>query len=125
MYDEELISVEGLKAEDLRGTLREGVLKISSSSLVVLKSIRRNNLYYLMGSAVTGLATSGQLDGDSIRSWHSRHRQVGLKSDQANGGALTCHLEACDSSVLDKKKVKFSTDAHHLHDLLELVHVDV
>jgi len=39
------------------------------------------------------------------------------------GGASTCHLEARDS--LDKKKVKFSTDAHHLHGLLELVHVDV
>ena len=48
-----------------------------------------------------------------------------MKSDQALGGASTCLLEARDSSVLHKKKVKFSTDTHHLHDLLELVHVDV
>ena len=48
-----------------------------------------------------------------------------MKSDQANGGASTCHLEACDSSVLDKKKVKFGTNTHHLHGLLELVHVNV
>jgi len=34
-------------------------------------------------------------------------------------------LEARDSSVLDKKKVKFGTDTNHLHGLLELDHVDV
>jgi len=35
---------------------------MSSGSLVILKSIGRNNLYYLMGSAATGLASSEQLD---------------------------------------------------------------
>jgi len=78
-----------------------------------------------MGSAVTGLVSLEQLDGDSTRSWHSGLRQVGLKSDQALGGASTCHLEARDSCVLDKKKVKFGTDTHHLHSLLELVHIDI
>jgi len=82
-------------------------------------------VYYLMGNTVTGLASLGQLDGDSTRSWHSGLRQIGLKLDQALGGALTCHLKARDSSVMDKKKVKFSTDTHHMHGLLELVHVDV
>ena len=81
-----IISIGALEAEDLRRTFGEGVLKMSSSSLVILKDIRRNNMYYLMGSAVTGLVSSGQLDGDSTRSWHSRLRQVGLKSDQAFGG---------------------------------------
>ena len=75
-----IISVGPLEADCLRGTLEEGVLKMSSGSLVDLKSIRHNNLYYLMSSAVSGLASSGQLDGDSTRSWHSGHGQVGLKS---------------------------------------------
>jgi len=64
---ENLISVGALKAEGLRGTLGEGVLKMSSGSLVVLKGIRCNNVYYLVGSAVTGLPSSGQLDGNSTR----------------------------------------------------------
>ena len=42
-----LISVGALKVEDLRGTLGEGVLRMSSGLTVVLKKIRRNNLYYL------------------------------------------------------------------------------
>jgi len=120
-----IILVGGLEAEGLKGTLGEGILKMSSGSLVILKGIRRNNMYYLMDSTVTRLASSGQLDGNSIKSWHSGHGQVGLKLDQALGGASTCHLKACDSSVLDKKKVKFDTDTHDLHGLLELVQVDV
>ena len=49
--------------------------------------------------------------------------QVDLKSDQPFGGASNCHLEARDNSVLDKE-VKFDTSTHHLHGLLELVHVN-
>ena len=59
------ISVGALKAEGLRGTLGEGILKMSSGSLIVLKGIRCNNVYYLIGSAVTGLISSEQLDGYS------------------------------------------------------------
>ena len=43
-----LISVGALEAEGLRETLGEGVLKMSSGSLIDLKGIRRNNLYYLI-----------------------------------------------------------------------------
>ena len=34
-------------------------------------------------------------------------------------------MEARNISVVNKKKVKFDTDTHHLHGLLELAHVDV
>ena len=44
-----LISVGALETQGLRETLGEGILKMFSSSLVVLKGIRRNNLYYLKG----------------------------------------------------------------------------
>ena len=76
-----IITVGAFEAEGLRGTLGEGVLKMSSGSLVVLNSFRRNNLYYLMGSEVTELVSSEQLDGDSTRSWHTGLELVGLKSD--------------------------------------------
>jgi len=59
-----IISVEALEAWGLRGTIGEGVLKMSSGSLIVLKGTRRNNLYYLKGNAVTkNLAASEYLDG--------------------------------------------------------------
>ena len=55
--------------EGLRRTLGEGVFKMSSGSLVVLKGTTRDNVYYLMGSAVTELVHLEQLDGDSTRLW--------------------------------------------------------
>ena len=63
-----IISIGALKVKSLRETLGEGVFKISSGSLVVLKGIRRNNVYYLMGSAVTVLVSSEQLDDATIGS---------------------------------------------------------
>jgi len=47
-----VILIGVLKAQGLRETLGEGILKMFSDSLVILKGIRRNNLYYLRGSAV-------------------------------------------------------------------------
>ena len=62
-----LISVGALEAQGLRDTIGKGVLKISGS-LIVLKGIRHNNLYYLKDSAVTeNLAASKHLEDDSIR----------------------------------------------------------
>jgi len=61
-----IISVGALEA--LRGTFEKGVLKMFSASLVVLKAIRRNNLYYLKSSAVTENSTAlKDLKGDSTR----------------------------------------------------------
>ena len=61
-----LISVRALEAEGLRGTLGEDILKMSNGSLVFLKGIRRNNLYYLKSSAVIEkLTASEHLKDDS------------------------------------------------------------
>ena len=63
-----LISVGALESQGLRGTLREGVFKMSSGLLVVPKGIRHNNLYYLKSSTVNEiLAALGHLKDDSVR----------------------------------------------------------
>ena len=94
----------------LRRTLREGILKIFSGSLVVLKGIRHNNLYYMKGSVITeNLRASECLDGDSTRLWHSRLGHVILDSLQTLAtqglleGALTCNMESCVNCVMGKE----------------------
>ena len=50
-------------------------------SMVVLKAVRQNNLYYLKGSTVIGqVATSTDSDEDSTRQWHMRLGHTGEKS---------------------------------------------
>ena len=61
-----LISVRTLEAQYIRETLGEDNLKILSGTLIALKGIRRNNLYYLKGSVVIkNLAASEQLEDES------------------------------------------------------------
>jgi len=48
-----LISVSILKTLGLVVSIRDGVLKMTKGSMVVMKGIRGNNLYYLKGSTVT------------------------------------------------------------------------
>ena len=49
-----LISVGALETLGLVVSIRDGVLKMTKNSMVVMKSIRQNNLYYLKGRTVTG-----------------------------------------------------------------------
>ena len=78
-----LISVDALKAFGLEVSIRDRVLKMVKGSMVVLKGIRRNNLYYLNGSTITGqVATSTNSDNDCTQLWHIRLEHTGEKSLQ-------------------------------------------
>ena len=60
-----LIFVGALEALGLVVSIQDGVLKMTKGSMVVMKGIRRNNLYYLKGSIVIGLVeTSTSSDND-------------------------------------------------------------
>ena len=62
-------------------SIRDGVLKMTRGSMIVLKGVRRNNLYYLNSSAVTGqMPTSVNSDYDCSRLWHMRFGHTSEKS---------------------------------------------
>ena len=62
---ENLISVGALETLGLEVSIRDGVLKMTKGSMVTLKGVRRNNLFYLKGSMVTRqMTTSTILDND-------------------------------------------------------------
>jgi len=49
-----LISLGALESKGLVVTMRDGILKATSRALVMLKGVRKNNLYYYQGSRVVG-----------------------------------------------------------------------
>ena len=128
-----LISVGTLEALGHKVSIRDGVLKMTRGSMVVLKGIWCNNLYYLIGSTVTGwVVTSISLGDVCTQVWHMRLEHTWEKSLQAltkKGlleGASTCNMKLGGHSVLDKKiKVKFGTSAHHSKGLLDCIHVNI
>ena len=49
-----LILVGALKTLSLEVSIKDAILKMTKGSMVVLKGIRQNNLYYLKCNTVTG-----------------------------------------------------------------------
>jgi len=126
-----LISVGTLETLGLVVSIRDDVLKMTKGSMVVMKGVRRNNLYCLKGSTVTG-QVEPSISSDSVctQVWQMKVGQGGKKSLQALAkkgsleGTATCNL-AGEHNILNKKKVKFSTTTHHSEGLLDCVHVSV
>ena len=63
-----LISVCALEILSLLVSIRDGVLKMTKGSMVVMKGVRQENLYYLKSSTVTGqVETSTSSDDNCIK----------------------------------------------------------
>ena len=112
-------------------SIRDGALKMIKGSMVVMKGVRRRNLYYLKGSTVKGqVETPISSNNVCTQVWQMKVRHGGEKSLQAPAkkglleDSATCNLVG-EHSVLDKKKVKFSTSTHRSECLLDCVHVSV
>ena len=105
---------------------------MTKDSMVVMKGVRQNNLYYLKGSIVKGQVETSIYSEDvfaQVCQMSLRHRgEKSLQAPAKNGsleGASTCNMELGEHDVLDKKKVKSSTTAHHFEGLLDCVHVSI
>ncbi|KAE8674962.1 hypothetical protein F3Y22_tig00111708pilonHSYRG00377 [Hibiscus syriacus] len=88
-----IISLGVLESKGSVVTMRDGVLKVTYGALVMMKGIRKNNLYYYQGSTIIGAVAA------------------------ASGGAKACKLNFCEHCVLGKqKRVKFDTTIHNTKD---------
>jgi len=127
-----LISVCALETLGLEVSINDEIVKMIKGSMVVLKGVRRNNLYYLKGSTVTGqVATSTDTYDDSTRLWYMRLGYTGeifLQVFAKQGllkGARTFKLDFCEHCVIRKKsKVKFSTTTYYTEGILDYVHTN-
>ena len=130
-----LISLGALESKGLVVIIRDGVLKVISGALMVMKGIRRNNLHYYNGSTMIGVVTivSGSDKDEEITSlWHRRLGHAGKKAllilvkRGLLKGAKTCKLEFCEHCVMGKqRKVKFGTAIYSTEGILDYVHLDV
>ncbi|ONK80561.1 uncharacterized protein A4U43_C01F19200 [Asparagus officinalis] len=99
----------------------DATLKVMKGSMVVMRGVRENNLYYLKGKTVTGgLTASITTEEDTTILWHLRLGYTGDKSLQLLAkhellkGAKTCKMELSEHCILGKKtKVKFGTAIHN------------
>ena len=124
-----LISVGALEASGMVISVRDGDLRMIKGSMVVMKGVRRGNLYYLKGSTITDqVETLSSSDDGGPEVWQGKVGQEEEKSLRAPAkmesleGAATYKLEG-EHSVLDKKKLRFNTSTHCNKGRLDCVHV--
>ena len=133
--EKNLISLGTLESKGFTIIMQNGILKVVSGVLVVMKGIRRNNLYLYQGSTVAGITTAVP-EADKVaemsRLCHMRLGHAGEKSLQTLAmqgllkGAKTCKLDFCEQCVLGKqKRVKFGTAIHNTEGILDYIHTDI
>ena len=130
-----LISLGTLDAKGFTVSMRDGILKVTSGALVVMKGTRKNNLYYFQGNTVIGMAATvsdEDVDSETTRLWHMRLGHAGegaLQNLIKQGllkGAKTCKLDFCEQCVMGKQtRVKFGTAIHNTKGILDYIHSDV
>ena len=133
--EKNLISLGTLESKGFTIIMQNGILKVVSGALVMMKGIRRNNLYLYQGNTTVG-TTAAVSKTDKVvemsRLWHMRLGHAGEKSLQTLAmqrllkGAKTCKLDFCEQCVLGKqKRVKFGTTIHNTEGILDYIHTDV
>ena len=84
-HEKNLIYWETLESKGFTIIMQNGILKVISGALVVMKGIKRNNLYLYQGSTVVGTATAVS-EADKVAEmsglWHMRLGHAGEKSLQ-------------------------------------------
>ena len=133
--EKNLISLGTLESKGFTIILQNEILKVVSGALVVMKGIRRNNLYLYQGSTAVGTVAAvseAEKVAEMSRLWHMRLGHAGEKSLQTLAmqgllkGAKTCKLDFCEQCVLGKqKRVKFGTAIHNTEGILDYIHTDV
>ncbi|KAL3623657.1 hypothetical protein CASFOL_032473 [Castilleja foliolosa] len=108
----------------------QGRIKILKGSLVMLKGIKKNEIYILEGKVIVGYASVAV--NDMTRLWHSRLGHISERGlNEMNkqglfGKDTTKKLEFCENCVLGKsKRVKFESAVHNTNEVLEYIHSDL
>ena len=65
-----LISLGALESNGFKVSLEIGVFNVTRGALVVIKGLRRNNLYFLQGKTVVGRAATVETTVDMTMFWH-------------------------------------------------------
>ena len=77
-----LSSLGALESKGLIVILKDGGLEVMLGTLVIMKGIRRNNLYYYQCSTVIGTTTIGSTENkesEATKMWHMRLGHPGEK----------------------------------------------
>ncbi|KAI4332242.1 hypothetical protein L6164_017166 [Bauhinia variegata] len=122
-FAKNLISLGALESKGFTINMQNGILKVISGALVVMKGVKKNNLYHYQGSTAVGIAAAAveaDKEAEMTKLWHMRLGHAGEKSLQTLAkqgllkGAKNCKMDFCEQCVLGKQtRVKFANAIHN------------
>ena len=101
--------------------------------MIILRCIKRNGLYFLLGTTIIGSAFVAQSLGNNMEKlWHlilghvSERGMSELNKQGCFGKNQLGKLEFCENCVYGKScRVKFSKVVHNTHEILNYIHSDL
>jgi hypothetical protein len=132
-----LISLGVLELKGYKITMENGIMKVISGALVVMKATRQNNLYHLQRTTIVGAVAIISVNFKEVilnnnKLWHMKLGHTGEKALQGLtkqgllDGATTCKFGLCEHCILGKQtRVQFGTAIHNTKETLDYVHTDV
>lgn len=126
-----LISLGVLDGSGHKYSSENGVLSITKHGITVMKGVKENGLYYLVGDTVSGESAHVSAQ-DNTQLWHARMGHLSekglrqLSKQNLLGGDQITHLQFCENCVLGKShKVGFDTAKHTTQAPLDYLHSDL
>ena len=127
-----LISLGTFEKDGYKFLVENGEIIVSKGDKMVLKSFRRNGLYYLMGSIVTNVACPIIAEIDKTNLWHKRLGHISNKSlvelskQELLGNDKIVDQEFCEQCVLGKQhRLAFKNSTHRVSHILQYLHSDL
>lgn len=126
-----LISLGLFDSMGYKFTSQQGQMTVSKDGKIVITGVKRNELYFLVGSTITGQAQNASMV-DTTYLWHSRLPHVGEKGlhELEKQGLLLgdkmSKLQMCEHFIYGKsKRKKFTAATHSTKGILEYAHSDL
>ena len=126
-----LLSLEVLKARGYSFSGTNGEIKVTKSSMMILKREQTTIFYKVTRSIIVGDALAATEKEDIIRFWHMRlwhMSERGLQALQKECSTIypILQLDFCKFCIMGRQyRVAFSTSQHKTKGLLDFIRTDV
>ncbi|KAL1564721.1 Integrase catalytic domain-containing protein [Salvia divinorum] len=125
-----LISLGVLELKGCQFMSQKGIMTVLKNSQLVMKAVRKNSLYYLLGKAVVGAINVAV--NDQFNTWHRRLGHVGMRAMKGltSRGVISISEwngeHQCEDCILGKsKKLPFKKGKHTSKAALAYAHSDL
>ena len=127
-----LISLGILDDARYMNNIEAGSMKVCKGSMVVIKGVKKNGLYHLIGETITSKNGVAKTEDHKAMIWHRRLGHISEKglNEISKQGLLgkdkVSEMDFCEHYMLGKHhRLSFKVGQHNSKAILEYLHLDL